>query len=65
MFTLYKSNGSDIEIRDNMHFAHSEAYIRNTAAQCGLQVLEIKPVVHEYEHDQPQPGFVVSLQNTE
>jgi len=61
VFTLYKSDVADIAIRDNMHFAHSDTYIRNTAADTGWDVLEIKTVVHEYEHEQPQPGFIVSL----
>ncbi|MCI0507113.1 MAG: tetratricopeptide repeat protein [Gammaproteobacteria bacterium] len=62
IFTLYKSNDADIEIRDNMHFAHSERYIRALAAQSGFKAVDIEPVVHEYEHDQPQPGFIVILQ---
>ena len=61
IFTLYESNDADIEIRDNMHFAHSEQYIRTIAAQSGLNVVKIEPVVHEYEHEQPQPGFIVTL----
>jgi len=62
IFTLYKSSDADIEIRDNMHFAHSENYIRSLAAQSNLNVIKIEPAVHEYEHDQPQPGFIVVLQ---
>lgn len=61
VFTLYKSKHNDIEIRDNMHFAHSEKYIEQVAMQAGFNVKQIKPVIHEYEHEQPQPGFVVSL----
>jgi predicted TPR repeat methyltransferase len=61
IFTLYKSSEADIEIRDNMHFAHSEQYIRTITAQSGLTVTQIEPVVHEYEHEQPQPGFLVTL----
>ena len=61
IFTLYKSNDADIEIRDNMHFAHSENYIRTIAAQVGLTIANIEPVIHEYEHEQPQPGFIVTL----
>ena len=62
IFTLYKSSDADIEIRDNMHFAHSEKYIRELADQSGFNVVSIEPVVHEYDHDQPQPGFIVVLQ---
>jgi len=61
IFTLYKSNGADIEIRDNMHFAHSEQYIRSIVTQPGFDVASIEPVIHEYEHEQPQPGFIVTL----
>ena len=61
VFTLYESKHNDIEIRDNMHFAHSEKYIEQVAKQAGLHIKQIKPVIHEYEHEQPQPGFVVSL----
>jgi len=62
IFTLYKSNDADIEIRDNMHFAHSEHYIRTIAVQSGLSAVHIEPAIHEYEHEQPQPGFIVTLQ---
>lgn len=61
IFTLYKSNHDDIEIRDNMHFAHSKQYIERVSSEVGFKVKEIKSVVHEYENEQPQPGFVVSL----
>ena len=61
IFTLYKSNDADIEIRDNMHFAHSEQYVRMISDQSGLSVIDIEPVIHEYEHEQPQPGFIVTL----
>ena len=61
IFTLYKSNEANIEIRDNMHFSHSEQYIRLIADQSGLAVTQIEPVVHEYDHEQPQPGFLVIL----
>jgi len=62
VFTLYKSSDADIEIRDNMHFAHSEKYVRELAASEGLNVVGIEPVVHEYDQDQPQAGFIVVLQ---
>lgn len=61
VFTAYKSNGDDVEIRDNMHFAHSENYIRQVARNSGFEVRTIKPVIHEFEYEQPQPGFVVTL----
>ena len=61
VFTAYRSSGDDIEIRDNMHFAHSENYLRQVATNAGFHVHSIKPVVHEYEHEQPQAGFVVTL----
>ncbi len=63
IFTLYKSNEADIEIRDNMHFAHSEEYIRKTVEQSGLKLVGVEQVIHEYEHDQPQPGYLVILKN--
>ena len=62
IFTLYQSAHDDIEIRDNMHFAHSKKYIEKVAKQSGFKVKGIKAVVHEYEHEQPQPGFLVSLE---
>jgi len=65
IFTLYKSNQEDIEIRDNLHFAHSEQYIRRVASESGFEVVTIKDVVHEYEQEQPQAGFVVSLRKPE
>jgi len=61
IFTLYRSHQQDVEIRDNLHFAHSENYIREISQASGFNILDIKSVTHEYEHDQPQAGFVVSL----
>ena len=61
IFTLYESNQSDIEIRDNLHFAHSQKYIGKVAEQAGFGVHSIEQVVHEYENEQPQAGLVVSL----
>ena len=61
IFTVYKSNGDDIEIRDNMHFAHSENYVRQVADKAGFAVGDVKPIVHEFEHEQPQAGFLVVL----
>ena len=61
IFTLYRSNGEPVEIRDNMHFAHSESYIKDLAAALSFEPVTVDEVVHEYENNIPQPGFVVCL----
>ena len=61
IFTAYKSMTADIEIRDNIHFGHSEQHIRQCAGQAGLQVRAIAAVVHEYEKGQPQQGYISVL----
>jgi predicted TPR repeat methyltransferase len=62
VFTLYKSDIEEIVIRDNIHFAHSEKYVKSCASAVGLKIVEIEYVVHEFDSGRPQPGFVVILQ---
>ena len=59
--TLYQSESTDVSIRDNIHFAHSELHIREAAMNNGLEILELSPVVHEYDKGQPQAGYLLVL----
>ena len=59
--TLYHSEEGDVSIRQNIHFAHSEAHIRQVAKNNGFDHIALSPIVHEYESHQPQAGFLVTL----
>ncbi|MBI3903771.1 MAG: tetratricopeptide repeat protein [Nitrosomonadales bacterium] len=59
--TVYRSDSEQIKVRHNMHFAHSAAAIEAWARSSGLRVILMKDVVHEYEHGEPQPGYVMAL----
>lgn len=60
IFTTYKSPVSDVSVRSNIHFAHSENHISTATKLAGLKLEDILPVVHEYERGQPQAGYVVT-----
>ncbi|MBI5431087.1 MAG: tetratricopeptide repeat protein [Nitrosomonadales bacterium] len=64
VFTLYRSESAAVAVRYNLHFAHSEAYIREAAQAAHLQPALLEQQVHEYEFGVPQPGWVVALRNT-
>lgn len=61
VFTVYKSDSQDYSIRSNFHFAHHPDYLRHTAEFCGLKVIDLREVIHEYDKGAAQPGFVVTL----
>jgi predicted TPR repeat methyltransferase len=62
VFTLYRSDGADVAVRDNFHFAHGAAHVRRCAEAAGLRVARIDEVVHEYERGVAQLGWVVTLE---
>jgi len=61
IFTCYRSEMSDVTVRSNFHFAHSETHLRTRAQAAGFSVQHIESVVHEYEHGVEQPGYLVTL----
>jgi len=63
IFTLYKSEKNDIEVRENMHFAHSITYMENIAQRSGFK-LELQPeIIHEYDYGKAQAGLIIVLTN--
>lgn len=61
VFTLYRSEVEAVAVRHNLHFAHSEAYVRESALAVGLEVAKCEQKVHEYELGEAQPGWLVAL----
>ncbi|MFV2058511.1 MAG: tetratricopeptide repeat protein [Thiohalomonadales bacterium] len=61
VFTTYFSHDDDINIRNNLHFSHSERHLRRCAQQNSLEIMSIREVVHEYDFGAAQKGFVVAL----
>ena len=61
VFTLYRGESAAVTVRYNLHFAHSEAYVREMAESAGLQAAMLEQKIHEYDQDQPQPGWIVAL----
>ena len=61
VFTAYRAERADIEVRHNLHFAHHPDYLQRAAAAAGFGVESLADCVHEYEHGQPQPGLLVVL----
>lgn len=58
VFTLYRSESEAVMVRYNLHFAHSAAYVRETAEAAGLQLVMLEQKVHEYDLGEPQPGWI-------
>jgi predicted TPR repeat methyltransferase len=61
VFTLYRSETEAVEVRHNLHFAHSAVYVHGTAQGANLQLASIEQKVHEYDHGEQQPGWVAVL----
>lgn len=61
IFTLYKSENQQIEVRENMHFAHSIDYLQNIIQQTGFKLESLSEIIHEYDHGKAQPGLIVVL----
>lgn len=61
VFTLYRSESEAVVVRYNLHFAHSAAYVQETAEAADLQVALLEQEVHEYDLGEPQPGWIAAL----
>ena len=61
VFTLYRSESEAVMVRYNLHFAHSEAYVREMAESAGLQVSMLEQKVHEFDLGEPQAGWIAVL----
>ena len=64
VFTLYRGESEGVTVRYNLHFAHSEAYVREMAESAGLQVSTLEQKVHEFDLGEPQPGWIVALRKS-
>jgi predicted TPR repeat methyltransferase len=65
VFTLYRSESDAVMVRHNLHFAHSEAYVREQVDVAHLQVVALEQKIHEYDSGEPQPGWIVALRNAQ
>ena len=61
VLTLYRSELEAVTVRHNLHFAHSEAYVRDTALAAGLEVVRLDEEAHEYELGEAQAGWLAAL----
>jgi len=61
VFTLYRSEAEAVSVRYNLHFAHSEAYVREMADTAGLRPVLLEQKVHEFDLGEPQPGWIAVL----
>ncbi len=51
----------DLQLLPSLRYAHSERYVRRLAAQCGLDVDELRAGPIRHEHSRPVPGLYVHL----
>ncbi len=58
IFTLYRSESEAVMVRYNLHFAHSAAYVRETAEVADLKLAILEQKVHEFDLGEPQPGWI-------
>jgi predicted TPR repeat methyltransferase len=65
VFTLYRSESDAVMVRHNLHFAHSETYVREMVDAANLQVLALEQKIHEYDSGEPQPGWIVALRKAQ
>lgn len=61
LFTLYRGEGEQVTVRENLHFAHGRGHVEQRAGEAGLAVSLFEEVIHEYHDGLPQAGFVVLL----
>ena len=61
IYTTYISKTADIDIRSNLHFSHSEKYLRECANHASLNIEVIQEVIHEYDYGEAQKGYLVTL----
>lgn len=62
LFTLYRGEGDQVTVRENLHFAHGRGHVEQRAREAGLLVRAFDDAIHEYHDGLPQAGFVVVLQ---
>ena len=62
LFACEAKDGSGWEQTDVSRFRHSEAYLREEAARCGLVFLARMDCTLRYEREEPVPGFAIALQ---
>lgn len=65
VFTLYRSEDAAIQVRNNLHFAHSREHLLERSAEAGLSLLSLEAVIHEYNDGVAEPGWVVVLRVAE
>lgn len=65
VFTLYRSSGDAVEVRQDLYFAHSREHIERRCGEAGLAVLALNEVVHEMHSGLPQPGWVVTARRVD
>ncbi len=61
LFTAYRAERGDVEVRHNLHFAHRPEYLRRVAADSGFEIDSLTDCVHEFEHGVAQPGLLVVM----
>ncbi len=66
LFTAYRPQGeAPVEVRRNLHFAHSRDTLRDAGATAGFASTALGEVVHEYDHGVAQPGWLVAMRRAE
>jgi len=64
VFAVETRDGEGWEQTAANRFRHSESYVRATAAEAGLDVVDIMPCVLRYESNAPVAGITVALKKT-
>jgi predicted TPR repeat methyltransferase len=62
LFACEAKGGTGWEQTDVSRFRHSEAYLREEAARCGLTYFARMDCTLRYEREEPVPGFAIALQ---
>jgi predicted TPR repeat methyltransferase len=62
LFACEAKDGTGWEQTDVSRFRHSEAYVREEAARCGLTYFARMDCTLRYEREEPVPGFAIALQ---
>ena len=62
LFACEAKEGTGWEQTDVGRFRHSEAYVREEAARCGLTYFARMDCTLRYEREEPVPGFAIALQ---
>jgi predicted TPR repeat methyltransferase len=61
IFTAFPSEGEDISVTAFSCYAHSQAYIHQSASAAGFTVELLDVDIHEYKEGEPVNGLVVGL----